>query len=268
MRRGVTGVVGATIERIEFPRCRYRPISVFPNRATFRRRVAKKTIQSVDRLGKRVLLVLSDNLTIVLEPRMTGLVLVSNPPNQHHLRLGLRLRNCQHERLWFWDRRGLGSVAAYWQNEYQERFGPGTIGPDALAISVEELRDRLRSSQREIKVALLDQKVLAGIGNLYASELLHTAGVHPRKKCNRITWTEWKSIHRAMNEILQEAIRYEGSTLSDGTYRNALNKSGSYQNQHRVYDKFGRPCPNCDAPIRRIVQAQRSTFFCQACQRR
>jgi formamidopyrimidine-DNA glycosylase len=68
--------------------------------------------------------------------------------------------------------------------------------------------------------------------------------------------------------VLEEAVRYEGSTLSDGTYRNALNQAGGYQNHHRVYDREGQPCPRCIAgPIKRIVQAQRSTFFCAGCQR-
>jgi formamidopyrimidine-DNA glycosylase len=69
-----------------------------------------------------------------------------------------------------------------------------------------------------------------------------------------------------MQAVLQEAIKYEGSTLADGTYRNALNQAGDYQNHHRVYDRTGEPCPECGTPIRRMVQAQRATFFCPQCQ--
>ena len=127
----------------------------------------------------------------------------------------------------------------------------------------------MKGSRREIKVALLDQRTVAGIGNLYASEILHVAGVHPQQRCDRLTRSQWQLIHQATQEVLSEAIRYEGSTLSDGTYRNALNKSGSYQNHHRVYARTGEPCNSCNAGrIRRIVQAQRSTFYCPQCQTR
>jgi formamidopyrimidine-DNA glycosylase len=94
------------------------------------------------------------------------------------------------------------------------------------------------------------------------------ARVHPARRCNLINAAQWQAIHRAMLEILQLAIRYEGSTLSDGTYRNALNQAGGYQNHHRVYDRAGQACGSCQrGTIVRVVQAQRATFFCPRCQR-
>jgi formamidopyrimidine-DNA glycosylase len=129
------------------------------------------------------------------------------------------------------------------------------------------MAERVGRGRRHVKPALLDQKLVAGIGNLYASEILHRARISPRRRCHRVTVAEWRRIHEAMLSVLQEAIRYEGSTLSDGTYRNALNTAGGYQNQHRVYDKAGEPCPTCRrAVIVRIVQTQRSTFYCPQCQ--
>lgn len=119
-----------------------------------------------------------------------------------------------------------------------------------------------------MKVALLDQRAVAGIGNLYASEILHLAGVGPERPCRELKPKEWQAIAAAALEVLELAIRYEGSTLSDGTYRNALNKTGGYQNEHRVYAKAGEPCPRCTkGTIERIVQTQRSTFFCRRCQK-
>src|SRR4029077_20463859 len=142
-------------------------------------------------------------------------------------------------------------------------------GPDALALSADELRQRLDRSRRAIKVALLDQRAVAGIGNLYASEILHLAGIHPAKRCDLLTPAQWAEIRARMLEVLELAIRHEGSTLSDGTYRNALNQSGGYQNHHRVYDRAGESCTSCgNAAIVRIVQAQRATFFCPACQKK
>jgi formamidopyrimidine-DNA glycosylase len=152
-------------------------------------------------------------------------------------------------------------------SEFAELYGEGRLGPDALEVSIDTLRERLAASRREIKVALLDQRALAGVGNLYASEILHLARVHPRRRCDRLRKQQWQDIHAAMLEVLHLAIRHEGSTLGDGTYRNALNQQGDYQNHHRVYDRASELCPSCGrASVQRIVQAQRSTFFCARCQ--
>jgi formamidopyrimidine-DNA glycosylase len=153
--------------------------------------------------------------------------------------------------------------------EFAAAFGPEKVGPDALAMTGELFRQQLGGSRRPVKVALLDQRAVAGIGNLYASELLHLAGVHPARECDKLTRAQWQAIATATRQVLETAIRYEGSTLGDGTYRNALNEAGSYQNHHRVYDRAGQICERCGggSKIVRIVQAQRSTFFCAACQR-
>ena len=140
-------------------------------------------------------------------------------------------------------------------------------GPDALVLSADDLRSRLSPSRRAIKVALLDQRAVAGIGNLYASEILHLAGIHPAKRCDLLTATQWQTIHARMLEVLHDAILHEGSTLSDGTYRNAQNQTGGYQSMHRVYDQAGETCRQCQSTqIVRIVQAQRATFYCPTCQ--
>ncbi|MCA9216571.1 MAG: bifunctional DNA-formamidopyrimidine glycosylase/DNA-(apurinic or apyrimidinic site) lyase [Planctomycetales bacterium] len=268
MRRGIEGIVGACIEAVEFHRTKCRPIQIAPSKTTFRRRVQGKEITFIGRLGKRVQIHTDSDVTITLEPRMTGLVLVTDPPTKQHLRVTFALSNCEHDSFSFWDRRGLGSVHALNSQEMDKRWGPHKLGPDALVITAEELRARLRDSRRDIKVALLDQKVVAGIGNLYASEILHLAKIHPATRCNRVAKKKWAAIHEAMLAVLHTAIRYEGSTLSDGTYRNALNQDGSYQNEHRVYDRTDTPCLTCGQKIKRIVQAQRSTFFCPSCQKK
>ncbi len=148
-------------------------------------------------------------------------------------------------------------------------LGYWKLGTDALVISREEFEQKLKSTARPIKVALLDQKLLAGVGNLYASEMLHAAGIDPCCAADKLDGSQYELLHEHMLRILNDAIRYEGSTLSDGTYRNALNKEGGYQNEHQVYDRAGQPCPRCRhrSQIIRIVQAQRSTFYCPSCQR-
>ena len=166
----------------------------------------------------------------------------------------------------FWDRRGLGLVRALKPAELEKLYGPAKLGPDALVISCDELRTRLGGSRRAIKVALLDQRAVAGIGNLYASEMLHLAGIHPAHRCDQLRPDDWRRLQQSARQVLEAAIRHEGSTLADGTCRNALNEQGGFQNHHRVYDRAGKPCLACGGAIVRIVQAQRSTFFCPECQ--
>jgi formamidopyrimidine-DNA glycosylase len=141
------------------------------------------------------------------------------------------------------------------------------MGPDALAIERDDLCGRLRHSGRAIKVALLDQNVLAGVGNLYASEILHVARIHPVTPAKDLTTRQWTRLTKAIRDVLADAVRYEGSTLGDGTYRTGLNRPGRYQSKHRVYGKAGRRCPKCrDAEVERFIQCGRSTFFCPLCQ--
>lgn len=280
MRRGIRGVVGCRVEGVLRPRCRLRPIAVEPSWVVLRRRLTGREILAVERVGKRVVLRLDDQSRVVFEPRMTGLVLLTDPPDQEHLRLGLALAypggaaapGGRHEAppvLWYWDRRGLGQVRWLSDKAFVERYLSGHLGPDALLVSADELRARLGGSRRAIKVGLLDQAAVAGVGNLYASEILHVARIHPARPARSLAAAEWQVLHAALTDVLNEAVRYEGSTLSDGTYRNALNQAGSYQNHHRVYDRAGQPCVDCQgAEIVRVVQAQRATFFCPICQPR
>ncbi len=272
MKRGIASVVGCRITAVERPRCRLRPILIAPSLGPFRRRAVGRTITALGRVGKRVVVELDSGERIVLEPRMTGLVLVADPPNQEHLRLRIALEpggssRSKAEELLFWDRRGLGLVRLVSPAEFESLYGGERLGPDALQTSAKLLRERMGSSRRAIKVALLDQRAVAGIGNLYASEILHLSVIDPRRRCDRLRVADWERLHAALVAVLEAAIRHEGSTLSDGTYRNALNQAGDYQNHHRVYDRAGEPCTSCRKPIERIVQAQRSTFFCPGCQR-
>jgi formamidopyrimidine-DNA glycosylase len=335
MCRCIAGAVGCRIRDVQRPSSPLQSILISPPLGQFRRKAVGKTIKGVRRVGKRVVLVLEDGkagrphpnplpkgegtldqflpagqvtaktsaragggtLLVVLEPRMTGIVMLDDPPNQKHLRLVFQLdppatshssreqRNtagkparytdaCAEsnkrrvEQILFWDQRGLGVARLLAPDEFLQAYGPDRLGPDALTISVETLQERLGGSRRAIKVALLDQKALVGVGNLYASEILHLARIHPATPCRRIQPEQWSSIHAAMRKVLRAAIRHQGSTLGDGTYRIGRNRTGNYQLYHRVYQRAGKQCLLCgEGIIERIVQAQRSTFFCPACQR-
>lgn len=270
MVRGIRpAVVGGQILAYEPCPNACRPLTMRP---ALRRQAAMcvgSTVTAVRRRAKRILLELDQGGTFVIEPRMTGLMLVSDPPDVGHLRVTWRLRVDGVERsLWFWDRRGLGTISLLNPSQLAEALGPNRLGPDALELTADDWRRICSGTARPIKVALLDQKLVAGIGNLYASEMLFHAGIAPQASACKLTAQQRARLQSACDMVLNEAIRYEGSTLSDGTYRNALNQSGGYQNAHRVYDRAGQPCPTCAAPILRIVQAQRATFYCPACQSR
>lgn len=270
MVRGIRPhVEGRRIAELRRCPCRCRPIAISPHWPTLRRRALGRRIVAVRRVAKRAVLELDSGDAFVIEPRMSGLVLLADPPDRGHLRVVWEFADGgDYPALWFWDRRGLGTIRLYTPDEQREALGEGRLGKDALAMTEADWRARCAATRRPIKVALLDQKLAAGIGNLYASEILHEAGIDPRRPAASLSRRRIARLAEAVRAVLERAIRHEGSTLSDGTYRNALNGMGGYQNQHRVYDRAGENCPTCGrGTIRRIVQAQRSTFYCPACQR-
>jgi formamidopyrimidine-DNA glycosylase len=270
MVRGVRDhLILRQIQATRFCRCTRKPIQISPPRAQFRRILNNRQILNVKRLAKRIVIELDQSRFIVIEPRMTGLLLISAPPTQNHRRIQWDLSPpCESlaSSFEFWDRRGLGTVRVLNEQEMTELHD--RLGPDPLEMTPAEWERQLHRTNRPIKTALLDQKLVAGIGNIYASEILHQARVSPEAAAGSLTAKRVARIAIASSQILNDAIRYEGSTLGDGTYRNALNVKGGYQNKHCVYQREGQLCPTCgQTPIRRIVQAQRSTFFCPKCQR-
>lgn len=268
MRRGIEGIVGSRIRDVRRPRSRLRPIKITPRVSDFRRRVVGRSVAAVGRAGKRVVVELDSDDRIVFEPRMTGRLLLAEPPNREHVRIVFDLSGGPPRQLVFLSVRGLSVVSLMSPKKFARQLGPEKLGPDALEISADQLRDRLHASRRAIKVALLDQRALAGIGNLYASEILHRAGIDPELVCREIRPAQWRRLHASLGEVLREAIRLEGSTLGDGTYRSPVDAEGGFQSQHRVYGRAGEACLGCGrGPIARLVQGGRSTFFCPSCQR-
>lgn len=248
--------------------CPRKPITVSPEFTEFQQRIRRQKIQKVFRLAKRIVIVLESSDRIVIEPRMTGLMLVADPPTATHRRMQWMLEpdGSKVDSFEFWDRRGLGTIRLLTEAEFLDLAE--RLGKDALQMTTDDWLAIKKRTSRPVKVAMLEQKLVSGIGNLYASEILHKAAVSPKRPCSKVTRRQWELIAQHTIEVLNEAILYEGSTLGDGTYRNALNKDGSYQNAHQVYAKEGEPCPRCETKkIKRIVQAQRATFYCSGCQK-
>jgi formamidopyrimidine-DNA glycosylase len=275
MCRGIAGCVGLRIAAAALPRGRVRPIATTPRPAVLARRLAGRTIAGVFRRGKRVVMEVAAAgdapLWLVIEPRMTGLMLVTEPPSAEHVRLELALHSGQAaaaERLLFWDQRGLGTIRLLDARGLERCCGAAKLGPDGLVVTADDLVARLGRSRRAVKVALLDQRAVAGIGNIYAAEILFRAGIDPRTSCRRLGGAAWERIAAGTRAILAAAVRHEGSSIGDETYQTATGAPGRFQQRHRVYGREGRPCSRCRTPIVRIVQAQRSTFYCPQCQGR
>ena len=273
MCRGIAGCIGRRIAAATLPRGRVRPIATAPRPAVLARRLAGRTLADGFRRGKRVVLELTATgaapLWRVIEPRMTGLMLLADPPSAEHVRLKLSL-HAGHgraaKRLLFWDQRGLGTIRLLDARGLERACGAAKLGPDGLVVTADDIAARLGRSRRAVKVALLDQRAVAGIGNIYAAEILLAAAIDPRAPCRRLDTAAWDRIAGAARRLLAEAVRLEGSTIGDETYRTADSRVGRFQLRHRVYGREGRPCRRCGAAIERIVQAQRSTFFCPQCQ--
>lgn len=142
--------------------------------------------------------------------------------------------------------------------------GEDNLGPEPLAIRAAELARRLAGTRRAVKAALLDQTLIAGLGNIYVDEALHGAGLHPTVLCCDIDRPAVGRLSRSIKTTLRRAIDAGGSSIRD--YVDAEGKGGSFQTMHKVYGREGQRCRKCRATIERIVLGQRSTHFCPRCQ--
>ena len=145
-------------------------------------------------------------------------------------------------------------------------MGIEPLGPEFTPAS---LAERLSMSRRPVKEFLLDQTKIAGIGNIYAVEALWRARISPRRRARNVGPDRAARLHRAIVEVLEEAVENAGTTLGETAldYVDSEGSTGAFQDLLAVYDREGEPCLRCGAPIRRIVQGQRSTYFCPGCQR-
>ena len=138
------------------------------------------------------------------------------------------------------------------------------LGKEPLEIGEEEFCQDIGSRRTRLKALLLDQTVLCGVGNIYADESLFRARLHPARTAEKLKKEQLLALRSAVREVLEEAIEFRGSSISD--YRDSNGKKGTFQQQHRVYQRDGEPCVRCKSIIRRIIVAGRSTHFCPSCQ--
>jgi formamidopyrimidine-DNA glycosylase len=215
--------------------------------------LASKTIRKVLRHGKFILLELEGGF-LAIHLGMTGRLLLGGSRGPYTRAIFTLDRGA----LLFDDIRQFGSIR--WA-----RHAPDGLGPDPLTVSFSNFAALLHARRGAIKPLLLNQGFVRGLGNIYADEILFRARIHPRALAARLSKQRIKGLHRAMLEVLAQAISTGGSSVSN--YVDANGRKGTFQFLHQVYRKTGQPCPVCGTPIRRIVIAQRGTHYCPKCQR-
>jgi len=230
---------------------------------TFRRALRGATLVSFGRHGKYLLMGLDDGRVLVAHLRMSGQFLLvpsaAAPVKHTHVRLAL----ADGRELRFVDPRTFGELFVTTADLPEL----ATLGIDALDLDRPALEALLGARRGRLKALLLDQRVIAGIGNIYSDEILWTARLRGSRPANRLRPVEVGRLHDAIAAVLGEAVARRGSSLADAQYVDLAGQPGSYQEAHNVYGRAGLPCPRCGRAVERTVVAQRSHFWCRNCQR-
>ena len=225
----------------------------------FQKKVRAAKIISVERRGKNILIHLNNEHTIVVHMKMTGHLMYGATDKFVHLIF--KLKNSKD--LVLSDMRKFASVCIVETAKLNEHEGLSLLGPDPLKISRERFAERVKSKPSwPIKSVLMDQQVLAGIGNIYSDETLWEIGVHPLSRPRAISDKKFGEMFRVMQRILRFSIKHGGDSKSD--YRNILGEKGGFQNFHKVYGRKNQKCPKggCGGIIERMVVRGRSSHYC------
>jgi formamidopyrimidine-DNA glycosylase len=225
-----------------------------------------RRIREVRRRGKWIVLALDGGCHLIIHLGMTGQlrVLGRDEPVPGHTHLVVDL-DPGRKQLRFRDVRRFGSASMIADRAGVESFFETVgLGPEPFDLDTKYWRERLAGTTRFLKAVLLDQRVLAGVGNIYADESLFEARLHPGRRGRELRPPEADRLRRALVKVLVRAIERHGSTIRD--YVRGSGDEGAYQNEFRVYGRAGQPCGRCGTPIHRLRMAGRSTHFCPRCQ--
>ena len=236
----------------------------------FRDRIIGERIESVGRRAKLIVFRLESSTILSVHLRMTGLLhherasSACSSENQSHLRAAFQLNDGS--RMAFYDARKFGRIRLYTSKDW--RAASESFGPEPLdsSFTADKFHDMLRSRSRQLKPLLLDQRFIAGIGNIYADEALFRARLHPQKLSSTVSRRKSGNLHAALVEILTTAVENQGTTIRD--YRPSRGATGQNQTMLRVYGApDGAPCPRCGALLKKSQVGQRTTTYCPRCQR-
>ena len=234
-----------------------------PSAEQFAGQVTGRRIRHVSRRGKYLIIEL-DRGHLLIHLKMSGrlrVVPAQEPPDSHN-RVILDLDDGRQLR--FTDARKFGRI--YLVDDPQEVTA--MLGPEPLddAFALADFRRQLARRTGRLKPLLLNQRFLAGLGNIYADEALFAAQLHPLRRAASLTPAEQARLYEAIRTVLGNAVTGRGTTLSDGGYTDASGQPGAYQNRLAVYGRAGKPCPRCQGPVERLVVAGRSAHYCPSCQ--
>jgi formamidopyrimidine-DNA glycosylase len=225
-----------------------------------------RKVLGLRRRGKMILIDCEGDRSLLLHLKMTGQLLFSpaqEPPDKHtHLILRFRERE---DELRFRDVRKFGFVRYLRTSEAPGCRELRDLGPEPLGLDFKSFHEIMRSRKGRLKSLLLNQTIMAGIGNIYADEILFEARIHPQTPACRLKPEESRRLWKAMQAILRKAVASRGSTIRD--FLDSEGKGGSFQDQHKVYGRPSEPCPRCGRKIQRLRLGGRSTFFCPRCQK-
>lgn len=228
------------------------------------RHLPGQTITEVSRRGKYILIGFYNGCTLTTHLRMTGCYLFFDTPQPLNRYTRLCFGLSQNKQLQYQDKRALGRIRLYAPGEELTALQMLGVEPLESEFSLDYLISRLMQHKREIKPLLLDQKIIAGIGNIYASEILFAAQISPIRRANKLNQMEIERLYHAIRNILSQAIAAQGTHISD--YVDTEGRAGNFAKLLKVYGKKGEDCVRCEGTIMRIVQQQRSGFYCPACQ--
>lgn len=233
-------------------------------------RLTGKTIERLRRRSKYILADLDSGETLLIHLGMSGRMMIStseHPDTQKHDHVVFHMQD--DARVVFNDTRRFGAMDMALTATIADHKLLANLGPEPLGNEFDEsyLLGRLKGKNSPIKNVLLDQRIIAGLGNIYVCEVLLRAGVSPVKKAGQMSAAKVRSLVPIIRDVLGEAIESGGSSLKD--YRQADGELGYFQHSFRAYGREGKPCvtAGCKSKIQRIVQAGRSTFYCAQCQR-
>mgnify|MGYP001174231251 CR=1 FL=1 len=256
-------LVGRTILSLQI---HYGGIIKKPEPSELAESIKGQRIERLDRRGKYLLFELSDEKTLVVHLRMTGRLTVeeAGSPLAKHTHLVFSLDNGRELR--FNDVRKFGMVYLLPGDDYQAVEVLYTLGPEPLSgeFTAAELLQRLQRKKIKLKTFLLDQKEIAGLGNIYADEAMFRAGLHPERITNGISEAEASRLHQAIQKVLQEGIEYRGTTFRD--YVDGNGAKGRFQERLKVYGRAGKEC-ECGAILQKKTVAGRTTVYCPHCQK-
>jgi formamidopyrimidine-DNA glycosylase len=246
----------------------YRRLAPGHSPKNFAKTLRDAEIHSVERRGKFILFKFVSENTLVTHLRMSGRFLLLQPDNETPKHTNAVFYFDDETRLVFNDQRHFGLMKIAKNGQLDKLFSDLAPEPLGDEFTPDYLHNVMQASRRSIKEFLLDQTKVCGLGNIYASETLFISKINPKTPANKISWKRSAPLHSAIQQVLSESIEH-GSTLNiDPNRIEDSYYGGGYEKHWRVYDQEGELCQDCRAPIKRIVQGSRSTYYCPRCQRR